>query len=295
MSSRSASRPSRAIALAATLAASAFAAAPEARACAVCASGAPTQAPEPSPARLSFFADARAGEARVAGLWVGERRLETGLSYNFTVLSEELGADIGLPVLFRTVSAGSGAVDVVSPGDLETRLRYLAKRTPSLSVSLYFGAKWPTAPVGTFAGSALPSALQPGCSGIAPLLGAVVARAHGPWTFSGAGQVLLPFAVRDAPHQGDSVRIAGGIERRLTDQVATRVTLTLRAETGGRLEADAPDPDSGGAVLYVTTEAVLRPAPRVSGSVGVSFPAVQGWLGVRRESPVAALSLALSL
>ena len=264
-----------------------------AAACAVCSSGSPAAA-APSKGPVTLLLDARAGAARVNRWQLDERRLEITGSYDFSVFSEPFGVDAGLPVLWRTVSGGERAAELVSLGDMETRLRYLAWRSRWVSLSLFLGTKWPTAPVATIHGVTLPSALQPGCSSVAPFAGASVVRTADEWTFSGIGQILLPFSVREAPHPGDSIRLSGSVERRLTSWLATRTALSVRLETGGFLAADVPDPDSGGAVLYVATEAVLRPSERVTAAVGLTFPVIQGWFGARRESPVAAISITAS-
>ncbi len=266
-------------------------------ACAVCQSGAPPAAGAGDPAGrgLSFGLDARVGAASVGALRVDERRLEILASYDFR---ERYGVDAGVPGLFRTVSTTGGAAfaETVSLGDVETRFRYLAWRHHEAALSLFVGAKWPTAPVTEDAsGTPLPAALQPGCSSIAPLVGAFVTWAPGPWTLTGIGQILLPFAVRDAPHTGDSIRLAGTAERELSSWFSTRMSLSLRLETGGTLAGEVPDPSSGGAVLYAGTEAVFRPTARLWGVVGASFPVVQGWFGRRHETPVIAVSVLVRL
>lgn len=271
-----------------------------AEACAVCQSGAPAAAALPAKGArgaVTIALDARAGSAAVATFRVDERRLELLGSYDFA--SPRIGIDAGVPLLWRTVSEGAGgsaggagaavrsSAEVVSLGDVETRIRYLAYRHHETWLSLFAGVKWPTAPVGLDgSGAPLPSALQPGCSAIAPLAGASVTWDLDGWVITGVGQLLLPFSVREAPHPGDSVRLAATAERGLASWFATRASVSLRLETGGTLSAEKPDPNSGGAVLYVTTEAVFRPAARFSGTIGASFPAVQGWFGQRRESPV---------
>ena len=269
----------------------------DARACAVCQSGAPPAAAAGGEVGkgLSFGLDARVGAAEVGRYRVDERRLELLASYDFL---ERYGVDIGVPGLYRTASVtGRPAfAETVSLGDVETRFRYLAWRRHEAAMSLFLGVKWPTAPITEDAsGAALSAALQPGCSSVAPFAGAFATWASEAWTFSGIGQVLLPFAVRDAPHTGDSIRLAGTAERELASWVSTRASLSLRLETGGQLAGEVPDPDSGGAVLYVGTEAVFRPTKRLWGVVGASFPVVQGWFGRRRETPVLAVSLLFRL
>jgi hypothetical protein len=265
----------------------------EAAACAVCQSGAPAAAQLPAAGALTFVLDARAGASAVAHLRVDERRFDLAASYQITA---RFGAEAALPLLWRTVSAAGPGTEAVSLGDAETRVRYLAHRSPSFSLSLFGGAKWPSAPVGTdAAGAPLPSALQPGCSSIAPLAGASATWLFEEWVISGVGQILLPFSIRDAPHPGDSIRLAASAERELTPWLATRAALTLRLETGGNLGADTPDPNSGGAVLYVSTGMVLRPVKRFSASADVAFPVVQGWFGRHRESPVLGAAVALHL
>lgn len=266
---------------------------PVAGACAVCQSGAPVAAESPARGALTLGVDARAGGSTVARHRVDERRFEILGSYEIT---DRIGVDAWVPLLWRTVSAGGPGVDVVSLGDVETRARYLARRWHTWSLWLFGGVKWPTAPVGTDAsGAPLPSALQPGCSAIGPEAGASAAWLLGDWTISAIGQILLPFSIREAPHPGDSVRLAAGAERALSRRVATRATATLRLETGGSLDEDTPDPDSGGAVLYVTTGAVLRPTPYLTASVDIAFPVVQAWFGQRRETPVPGATLTLHL
>lgn len=262
-------------------------------ACAVCQSGAPAAAELPDRGALTFTLDARSGAAMVTRHRVDERRFDLSASYQIT---DRIGADAALPLLWRAVSSGGPAAETVALGDVETRVRYLPWRTPSWSLSLFGGAKWPTAPVATDgSGAPLPSALQPGCSSIAPLAGASATWLFEDWVITGIGQILLPFSIRAAPHPGDSIRLATTAERELTPWLATRAAVTLRLETGGRLADEAPDPDSGGAVLYVTTGAVLRPTKRLSASIDVTFPAVQGWFGRHRETPVVAAAAALHL
>lgn len=265
-------------------------------ACAVCQSGVPPAASVDSPSGkgFSFGLDARVGAASVGRYRVDERRLELLASYDFLT---RYGVDVGIPGLSRTVSRADGpGTELASLGDVETRLRYLAWRRHEAALSLFAGVKWPTAPVTSGAsGTPLPAALQPGCSSIAPFAGAYASFTDAGWTLTGIGQLLLPFAVRDAPHTGDSLRLAGSAERLLTSWFSTRGSLSLRLETGGSLSGDAPDPNSGGAVLYVTTEALFHPAGRLSGVLGASFPVVQGWFGRRHETPVLAASVLVRL
>ena len=318
------SRLSRTFTFAAALSIAAISFEGLATACAVCQSGTPVTTPTPSPRAgadgasrvpLTVALDVRVGAAAVNRLRVDEGRIEVLASYDFPA---RISVDLGLPFLSRTVSdqgARSGLntdtaagpredLNVGSLGDLESRVRYLAWRRHESSLSLFGGAKWPTAPVATGPdGSVLPAALQPGCSSIAPLLGAAAVWGLGEWTVSAVGQILLPFSIREAPHPGDSIRLSGTAERGLTKWLAVRTSLTLRLETGGALGTDAPDPNSGGAVLYAGTEFVFRPLfrdvppsfPRFQATLGVTFPVVQGFFGVHRETAVLGTSLAMAL
>lgn len=264
-----------------------------AAACAVCSSGVPV-APTESPAgRVTLTLEGRAGAAEVAGWRVDERRLELLGSYDFR---NGIGIDAGLPALWRTLSdRGRAPTEAVSLGDVETRVRYSPWRTGFSTLTIFGGAKWPTAPVAEIDGAPLSAGLQPGCSSIVPLLGAQLVHSTGGWTFAGIGQLQLPFSIREAPHPGDSIRLGGTIERRLARWVSTRASLSLRLETGGELREGVPDPNTGGAVLYAGTEAVFRPASRFTLTTGLTFPVVQGWQGSRRETPVLLVSAAVSL
>lgn len=260
------------------------------RACAVCPSGAPPAAPVAglSGGALVLGLDARAGGASVTGHRVDERRLELLASYDFLA---RYSVDVGLPGLWRTVSSGGSAAEVVSLGDLETRLRYLAWRRHEASMSIFAGAKWPTAPVATLdSGAPLPSALQPGCSSIAPFVGAFATWMSERWTLTGTGQVSCPS--RCATPLTPVIRSAWPGRRSASCRAGCR--RALRCRSAWRPAAPCPKtpptptPAGPSSTWGQRSCSGLR---RASAWWACSFPVVQGWFGQRRETPVVALSL----
>ncbi|HEY5243063.1 MAG TPA: hypothetical protein VIJ22_16400 [Polyangiaceae bacterium] len=272
--------------------------------CAVCATADPmADAPGNERAfagRLRATLDARMGGASASdpdGTSVGvvDRRLEGTLAW---APSSSVLLSVGVPVLDRTLASNGETVDRASLGDVEARVQLEAWAERYASVRrrlvLLLGTKLPTAPLEADAsGALLPSALQPGCSAIVPLLGVAYVASRAPWSWMASGTLLLPFVVRDAaPHSGDSLRASLVGQWQPSGWLGARGGAQGRLDGGGLLADGASDPSSGGFVGYVSADALVRPAMDLVLSLGGMVPVVQAWRGEHHEGPILAASAA---
>jgi hypothetical protein len=271
-----------------------------AAACAVCALEDPTLSAAGSEApfrgRLRADVDVLAGwveEGAADGRWlrVDDARVAATLAY---APSRDLLLSAVVPVLDRTLHDGRTMTSEGVLGDVEARAYAMLWRGDGpRQLALVGGLKAPTAPVERDArGVALPAELEPGCSAIVPYLGLAYA-AGGRWVTGQASAALyLPFAVRDAPHAGDSFHAAAWMQVQAVPWLATRLGLRAQVDSTGELAPGVADLNSGGFLGYVTTDAIASPWSDVVLSVGASFPVVQALLGEHRESTVASAQVA---
>ncbi len=277
----------------------------EARACAVCSAGDPAiTAPGAERAfarRLRLDVAALAGTVRAAApggrdLVLDDLRVAATGSWAPT---DRALLSLVVPTLARKLHDGPVDRDrALSLGDVEGRVQYAAiggfgDRT---RLDLIAAAKGPTAPVQRDAvGEPLPTALQPGHSAVVPILGATASTGRGVFAVSATGLAELPFAVRDAPHGGATLRASAWLQVQPLARLATRFGARARVEQQGRLEGQAPDPSSGGFVGYATADVLARPFGDVVVTAGGAFPAVQLLAGRHRESAIASLAVGWDL
>jgi hypothetical protein len=199
------------------------------------------------------------------------------------------------PVLDREVETATTHLHAWVAGDLDARAYARVWRSADQRrwLALFAGTKVPTAPVeGNGSGSPLPSELQPGCSSIAPYLGAAYGGRVGILSGQVSADVYVPFSVRSAPHPGDSLRASAWLQAALTRKIASRGGISARVDGTGELSPNLPDPNSGGAIVYATTDILVTPVEDLVLSVGASFPAVQAWLGIHRETAIGSVHVA---
>lgn len=274
-------------------------------ACAVCATGDPTLrsalADSAYEGQLRVDIDAlvgRTSEGASDGRWleIEDRRLAATLVY---APSRDVSAALVFPVLSRALHDRGDVTSTTTLGDLEVRAQQIAWRSASSTrdrLALVGGFKIPTAPVGRdAAGVTLPSALQPGCSGLEPFVGVAYSAGRGRWSGEASALLYLPFALRDAPHTGDSLRFGGSMQLQLRDAIAARVGVRARVDGSGEASTGVVDVNSGGFVAYVTPEISARPMSDVVVSLGLAIPVAQLWLGAHRETSTLSARVAVDL
>lgn len=273
-----------------------------ARACAVCALEDPTLsaagAERPYSGRLRADLDLLAGwveEGAADGRWlrVDDTRLSATLAYAPTA---DLMLSAVVPVLYRTREDGGSLSSSVVAGDLEARAYAVLFRSTGAArrqLALVGGMKGPTAPTQRDArGDPLPADLEPGCGAIVPYLGVSYTAGAGWITGEGSAVLYLPFAVRDAPHTGDSLRATAWMQLQATPWMAARVGVRAQVDATGELAPNVADLNSGGFIGYVTADAILGAWKDLVISVGAAFPVVQALMGEHRESTIAAAHVA---
>lgn len=267
-----------------------------AAACAVCALEDPTLSPagseRPFRGRLRADLDALAGwveEGAADDRWlrVDDARLAVSLVYG---PSRDVLVSALVPVMMRALHDGGTTTASTVLGDMEGRVHAVLSRSEgsgSSELALVGGMKAPTAPVQHDArGAPLPAELQPGCSAIVPYLGLVYGTG-GRWiTAEASATMYLPFAVRDAPHAGDSFRAAAWMQLQPAGWIATRFGARAQVDSTGELSPNVTDLNSGGVIGYVTTDAIVSPWTDVVLAVGASFPVAQALLGEQRKSAI---------
>jgi hypothetical protein len=161
---------------------------------------------------------------------------------------------------------------------------------------VFAALKLPTAPLEhDAAGALLSSVLQPGCSSLVPTVGADYAIERGALAAYGGASLWLPYAVRDAPHAGESLRANLGAQWQPLRTLAFRAGGFARLDAAGTLPGDVDDPNSGGLVGYAAGSLVVTPATDVTVEAGGLYPALQLLRGEHREGAVAALTLGVDL
>jgi hypothetical protein len=269
------------------------------RACAVCSAGNPNVsvagAEEPFASRRRATLDLRLGSVRVGPTTLHDRRLELGLG---VALSDSILVSAHVPGLSRDVRRiGAPPVTRVSLGDMEARSNIVAWSDASSPTKkrllLLAGVKLPTAPLQRDgAGELLPVALQPGCGSIVPTLGFTYVASRGLGTFSTGLAILLPYAVREGPHPGDSVRTSTTFQVQAIPALATRFGIHTKLESTGERAPGVEDRNSGGFVGYAGAEIVLVPFADLVVSIGALFPAVRALRGDHREGSIASATVA---
>jgi hypothetical protein len=175
-------------------------------------------------------------------------------------------------------------------GDVELRVTHTAWKSAPAPVTRRFaisaGVKLPTAPLEHDpAGALVAPDLQPGCGAIVP----IVSISHGwrapLWSAWTSASLLLPVAVREDSHAGDSLRASFTMQLQPARILATRLGVHGRLDGTGELDGEVVR-RSGGAAVNVAPEIVLSPVGDVVASLGASFPVVQAMRGYRTTAPV---------
>jgi hypothetical protein len=278
-------------------------------ACAVC-GAAETTLPSngtevPFEGRKRATLDLRAAsfETSDRALRVVELRAQPGLAM---AVGTTTLLDAEVPLLRRTLALDAPAARPLGPlgasrqapdrtsttmlGDVELRATHTAWRSAPAPVTRRFsisaGVKLPTAPLEHDpAGALVGPDLQPGCGAIVP----VVSISHGwrapLWSAWTSASLLLPVAVREDSHAGDSLRASVTMQLQPSRILATRLGVHGRLDGTGELAGEVVR-RSGGAAVNVAPEIVLSPVGDVVASFGASFPVVQAMRGYRMTAPV---------
>jgi len=175
-------------------------------------------------------------------------------------------------------------------GDAELRVTHTPwQSSPAVVVrrlTISAGVKLPTAPLERDPSGALVHPdLQPGCSSIAPLVAASYAWTSSLWSAWTGASLLLPVAVREGAHSGDSLRASFTMQLQPARVLATRLGVFGRLDSTGELDGEVVR-SSGGASVHVSPEIVLSPVADVVVSLGAAFPVVQEMRGYRATAPV---------
>jgi hypothetical protein len=269
-----------------------------AKACAVCATGDTTLAPESTEAsfmgRVQAGLDYRQAAVEAGGITVDDHRLEAVAR---AAVSADVLLSLGVPVLLRDISAPAEAsLHDVTFGDVELRMNRVTSTWTSGGLRQRLGVmvelKLPTAPLELAAtGAPLSSVLQPGCGALVPAGGFDYALGKGAFTGYAGLSVWLPFAVRSGYHAGDSIRVATRLQWQPAHAFALRAGGNVNADTSGAEGAGATDPNSGGVVGYAAAEITVAPLPDLVVTVGALYPVFAALLGDHREGPVATATL----
>ncbi|MFI5300151.1 MAG: hypothetical protein ACHREM_18850, partial [Polyangiales bacterium] len=115
------------------------------------------------------------------------------------------------------------------------------------------------------------------------------------WSGDASALLYLPFAMREAPHTGDSLRVGASMQLQLRDAIAARLGLLARLQGSGELSHGVDDLNSGGFVAYLAPEVSARPLRDVVASIGLAIPVVQLWLGEHREASTLHVRVAVDL
>lgn len=262
-------------------------------ACAVCGAAdktLPTNGSEvPFAGRTRATLELRAAsfETSSRALHVSELRAVPGIATALGA-STMLGAEV--PLLQRSLRAAGSETRHATLGDVELRATHTPwKSAPgpvTRRLTITAGAKLPTAPLERDPSGALVHPdLQPGCSSIVPLVGLSYAWTSSLWSAWTGASLLLPIAVREGAHSGDSLRASFTLQLQPSRVLATRFGVFGRLDGTGELEGEVVR-RSGGASVHVAPEIVLSPVADVVVSVGAAFPIVQEMRGYRATTPV---------
>lgn len=217
-------------------------------------------------------------------------------------LTEAVMLAAEVPILQRTLQARTTAAlapvttSAVRLGDPELRASFLAYRsgpsTPSRRLVVFGGAKAPVAPIERDGlGRLVPTDLQPGCGSIVPEIGATFTWSGSLVSFWTSAMLLMPVAVREGPHPGDSLRASATVQLQASSWFAARAGVHGRLDAAGDVDGQI-DTRAGGGSVYVAPEIALRPSEGLVVSVGASFPVAQGTRGHRATWPVALVGAA---
>jgi hypothetical protein len=272
--------------------------APEARACAVCATADPTLTTtgeeQPFRNRLQLSADTRIGFVEAGGVPLDDRRFEMAVAWSPL---RSLEITFLAPYLFRTVTFGPTQVDYATIGDVELQAQALGYEARGAfghrRLGIVASIKAPTAPIERDpSGAPLSAVLQPGCGGVAPTLGAYWLASRGAWSEYASASLYVPVPVRSGPHAGDSFRVSGHLQFQPIPAFAARVGVFGRIDSSGRLDDTVDDPNSGGFVGYLTGALAVAPVTDLTITAGVFLPVIEVLRGDHRESTIASLTIA---
>ena len=206
---------------------------------------------------------------------------------------------LSIPVGRRTVEDVSLARTTVwSPGDVTARGRWVGWRGTGRGSSLVgvgTGLRLPTAPVARGpSGEALPMSAQLGAGHLTGILGVWGFRSRGAWAMYGSAEGWAPGRVWTR----DGFESVPGLSGRSTvaAQWQPRTRLALRGSLEGRLDRvatldGAPEPDTGGGVVFTRADLVVSPVTDLVVQAGVSVPTVQALKGYHVEGPSVALGV----
>ncbi len=192
---------------------------------------------------------------------------------------------------------------VWSPGDLALRSRVvLLRATPargSALAGLGAGARLPTAPVVHAPdGARLPMSAQLGTGVATATLGGWGFRSWGAWATYASAEAWLPVPALARAGFDSTPGRSGRATAAL--QWAPVVKAALRASLESRLDqvathGGAPEPDTGGGIVFSRLDLLLTPVTDLVLQFGVSVPTISALRGHHVEGPALALGATLDL
>lgn len=285
----------------------ALGAAPDARACAVCACGDPTLtafgAEQPFAGRVRLSAELQArsdavGQPGVSEVRIAEQLLAVGAAW---APHDRWQVGASLPVGRRVSEDASLArTTLYSTGDAELRARVVALRRHrgdgSALLSPTFGLRLPTAPVTVdAAGEALPMSAQLGGGSVAGLAGLQLLRTGRPWTVYASATGLISAPSRFPSTAGPSLRATANAQWQPGARAGLRAGVDARADRPARLAGGAAEPDTGGFIAFASGDVLISPVPDLSVRVGASIPFVQALTGFHEEGLAVTAGVAVDL
>lgn len=279
-------------------------------ACAVCSCGDPTLttmgAEQPFAGRVRLALEATQRSDAVGAPGIDQVRiLDQALTMSLAGSpSDRWQLAVALPLGRRVAEDVSLARTTVwSPGDLTTRARWVAWRGTrgrgSALAGLAGGLRLPTAPVARGpSGEMLPMSAQLGSGVVTTTLGAWAFRSAGAWSTYGSLEAWAPLPAprragfESTPGLSARATIAGQWQPLM--KAALRASLESRLDQPASLDG-APEPDTGGGILYSRLDLLLTPATDLVLQAGASLPTVQALQGHHVEGPAFALGVTLDL
>jgi hypothetical protein len=184
-------------------------------------------------------------------------------------------------------------------GDFELRAKLFAWEDRAFSprhlLSVLAGARLPAGGWARDArGIPFPSELQVGSGAWSPIAGLAYAHFHFPWSEYASVEGVVP-----ATHQPDfrpssSLRATAALQRQLSPAFALRLSADARIE-GHTEESGRPDPNSGGAIAFISPALLLTPVTDLVVFVLARLPALDRLSGQQSATPIFSAGLAYDL
>jgi hypothetical protein len=273
------------------------------RACASCGCGDPTLtalgSEKPFQNRLRLGAslvaqDEASGVPRLNEIALGEQRLELQGAWAPTARVFLLAT---LPLVRREVTyVNLAKTRVLGTSDLELRAKLFLWEDRAFSprhlLALVTGARLPTAGWDRDEGGvARPSELQTGRGALSPLAGLAYAHFHFPWSEYASVEATSPVAHRAAFRPPATVLATTAAQWQLAAPVALRLSVDGRWDTHAT-EAGRVDPNTGGAVAFVSPTVLVTPVTDLVIFALARLPTVDRLSGQQRAGVILSTGIA---